>query len=137
MQVATTDNLDAAKPEIVTAPDGALAARVRELEMRLRHIGAEVRAAAMLDEFCDPCSPGNERQLSELGSHQPRISSERFSTRQREILVRVSRGERVKDIAAALYLSPSTVRNHLTAIYDKLGVHSQVELLVKLLNPDD
>jgi DNA-binding CsgD family transcriptional regulator len=58
---------------------------------------------------------------------------EGFSTRQSEILTRLLRGERVPDIANALYLSPSTVRNHLTAIYRKFGVHSQPELLAKLL----
>jgi PAS domain S-box-containing protein len=58
---------------------------------------------------------------------------EGFSTRQSEILTRLLRGERVQDIANALYLSPSTVRNHLTAVYRKFGVHSQAELLAKLL----
>jgi PAS domain S-box-containing protein len=59
--------------------------------------------------------------------------SERFSTRQSEILTRLLRGERVQHIAKDLYLSPSTVRNHLTAIYRKFGVHTQAELLAKLL----
>ena len=58
---------------------------------------------------------------------------EGFSTRQSEILTRLLRGERVSGIADDLYLSPSTVRNHLTAIYRKFGVHSQAELLAKLL----
>jgi DNA-binding CsgD family transcriptional regulator/PAS domain-containing protein len=58
---------------------------------------------------------------------------ERLSTRQCEILTRLLRGERVQDIANSLYLSPSTVRNHLTVIYRKFGVHSQAELLAKLL----
>jgi DNA-binding CsgD family transcriptional regulator len=60
-------------------------------------------------------------------------SCQNFSTRQWEILTRLVRGERTEDIAKALYLSPSTVRNHLTAIYKKVGVHSQVELVTKLL----
>jgi DNA-binding CsgD family transcriptional regulator len=38
-------------------------------------------------------------------------------------------GERVTRIAAAMYLSPSTIRNHLSAIYAKVGVHSQDELV--------
>ena len=48
-------------------------------------------------------------------------------------LNRLVLGERAQDVAAALYLSPSTVRNHLTAIYKKFGVHSQAELLAQLL----
>lgn len=68
--------------------------------------------------------------VDQLRSSMP---SERFSTRQWEILTRLIKGERVRDIANALYLSPSTVRNHLTAIYRKFGVHSQAELLAKVL----
>jgi DNA-binding CsgD family transcriptional regulator len=56
-----------------------------------------------------------------------------MSTRQREILARLVGGERVQDIAEAMYLSPSTVRNHLSAVYRKFGVHSQGELLAQLL----
>ncbi len=68
--------------------------------------------------------------IDRLGSQIPSGS---LSTRQWEILARLVRGERAQDIASSLYLSPSTVRNHLTAIYKKLGVHSQAELLAGLL----
>jgi DNA-binding NarL/FixJ family response regulator len=61
------------------------------------------------------------------------MPSESFSTRQWEILTRLIRGERVQAIADDLYLSPSTVRNHLSVIYRKFGVHSQSELLAKYL----
>lgn len=72
--------------------------------------------------------------LGAMDNLQSRVLSAPFSTRQWEILTCLTRGERVQDIATALYLSPSTVRNHLTAIYRKFGVHSQAELLATLLN---
>src|SRR2546428_603958 len=56
-----------------------------------------------------------------------------LSQRQLEILRRLLRGERVPTIARDLFLSQSTVRNHLSAIYRRLGVHSQAELLARLL----
>ena len=43
------------------------------------------------------------------------------------------RGERVPTIARDLFLSQSTVRNHLSAIYRRVGVHSQAELVARLL----
>ena len=58
-----------------------------------------------------------------------------FSERQLEIIERLVRGERVPTIARGLYLSQSTVRNHLSAIFRKLGVHSQEELLAALRRP--
>jgi DNA-binding NarL/FixJ family response regulator len=56
-----------------------------------------------------------------------------LSARQTEIVARLIAGERVPEIARSMYLSPSTIRNHLVAIYRKFGVHSQTELLAALL----
>jgi diguanylate cyclase (GGDEF)-like protein/PAS domain S-box-containing protein len=55
--------------------------------------------------------------------------AEKLSTRQLEVLGRLLAGERVPAIATALFLSPSTVRNHLSVIFQRLGVHSQQELI--------
>ena len=61
-----------------------------------------------------------------------------LSPRQWEVLRRLLQGERVPGIAKGLFVSASTVRNHLTAIFAKLGVHSQEELiqLVKAGTPE-
>jgi DNA-binding CsgD family transcriptional regulator len=58
-----------------------------------------------------------------------------LTLRQREIVERLLDGHRVDAIARDLYVSPSTVRNHLSAIFEKLGVASQSEL-VELLRGD-
>jgi DNA-binding NarL/FixJ family response regulator len=55
-----------------------------------------------------------------------------FTSRQWEILNLLRRGTRAPSIARELHLSPSTVRNHLSTIFRKLGVHSQEELLALL-----
>ena len=59
-----------------------------------------------------------------------------LSPRQWEIVTRLLRGERVPDIARSLFLSQSTVRNQLGAVYRKLGVHSQAELIARLQGRD-
>ncbi len=71
--------------------------------------------------------------LDGMNHFRSQMPADSLSTRQWEILTRLVRGERVEDIAAALFLSTSTVRNHLTAVYRKFGVHSQAELLALLL----
>jgi DNA-binding CsgD family transcriptional regulator len=58
-----------------------------------------------------------------------------LSRRQSEVLRRLTRGERISGIARDLFVSQSTVRNHLSAIYRRLGVHSQSELLARLMPP--
>jgi PAS domain S-box-containing protein len=102
-------------------------------------------AIAAISEFGLDLSSELHRQLAVLGGGvldgmdqlRPNMPSGNFSTRQWEILNRLLRGERVDEIAADLYVSPSTVRNHLAAIYKKFGVHSQTQLLAKLLRPPD
>jgi DNA-binding CsgD family transcriptional regulator len=53
----------------------------------------------------------------------------RLTTRELDIVSRLVTGDRVPSIAKALFLSPSTVRNHLHSIYRKLDIHSQQELI--------
>ena len=57
------------------------------------------------------------------GTEQP------LSEREVEILRLAQRGLPNPQIAQALHISPGTVRNHLCAIYEKLGVHSRHEAL--------
>ena len=53
-----------------------------------------------------------------------------LTTREREILDLVAGGENNLEIAAKLFISEKTVRNHLTAIFDKLGVSSRSQAIV-------
>jgi DNA-binding CsgD family transcriptional regulator len=105
------------------SPDGAdhppreRADRVAALERHLTRIAREVEAAGLLARDARIVDP---ERLSALGDLTPR---------QWDIVTRLLRGERVPVIAKELYLSPSTVRNYLSALYRKLGVHSQAELI--------
>ena len=94
--------------------------RVNDLEMRLRRIAAEVRAAGVMDSLSKLPRAATGPELTDL------------STRQWEILARMVQGQRVSTIADELYISPSTVRNHLASIFKKFGVHNQAELVEKL-----
>ncbi len=94
--------------------------RAARLEQHLRRIAQELEAAG-LDVRTDA---GLDVTLLP--------GSEELSPRQWEVLRRLLRGERVPGIARDLFISASTVRNHLTAIFAKVGVHSQEELLARL-----
>jgi DNA-binding CsgD family transcriptional regulator len=94
--------------------------RAAQLERHLRRIAAEVDASRVLQSVRNVPEPAHFAQLSAL------------SARQREVLARLIRGERVRTIADGLFVSQSTVRNHLSAIFERFGVHSQAELLALL-----
>lgn len=55
-----------------------------------------------------------------------------LTPREQEITRAVARGLSNQEIAAELYLSPFTVRDHLKAIFTKVGVSSRGELVAKL-----
>jgi DNA-binding CsgD family transcriptional regulator len=52
-----------------------------------------------------------------------------LTTRELEILTRLLDGDRAPAIAAELFLTQGTVRNHLASIFSKVGVASQQQLL--------
>ncbi len=95
--------------------------RVAQLEKRLWRIASEVQASGIFDTMSTMPDLARFPQLSAL------------STRQWEVLSRLLRGERVPSIAEALFVSQSTVRNNLSTIFEKFGVHSQAELISLLL----
>ncbi len=105
----------------VRVPAGRAGAdRVAELEQHLVRIAREVEAAGLTARGGLIPDVARVPALNDLTS------------RQWQILTRLLQGERVPTIARAMYLSPSTIRNHLSVIYKRLGVHSQAELIEKL-----
>jgi DNA-binding CsgD family transcriptional regulator len=61
----------------------------------------------------------------------------RLSSRELEIVTMLLAGDRVPAIAEALYLTQSTVRNHLSSVFQKLRVSSQQALIVLLRQTDE
>jgi DNA-binding CsgD family transcriptional regulator len=97
--------------------------RVASLERHLWRIAREIELSGVASGF------SRVPDITEL----PGLSE--LSGRQWEVLTRLLRGDRVPAIAEDLFVTQSTVRNHLAEVYRKLGVHSQQDLLA-LLRPD-
>lgn len=57
----------------------------------------------------------------------------RLSARERDILERVAKGFTNVEIGRQLFISDKTVRNHITRIFEKLGVHSRAQAIVLAL----
>jgi DNA-binding CsgD family transcriptional regulator len=60
------------------------------------------------------------------------IESYSLTPREREVLGAVARGGSTNEIAAELFLSPHTVRDHVKTVFEKVGVSSRGELVAKL-----
>jgi DNA-binding CsgD family transcriptional regulator len=95
-------------------------AQSRDIEMRLRRIkhalqtdGADIAPIRLPDRDAD------------------NIPTD-LTPREWEIVCLLLGGERVPMIARTLFLSQSTVRNHLSSVFRKTGAHSQEEMLQQL-----
>lgn len=80
-------------------------------------------------------SPAVARRLVSWFRHpkgESMAEDSKLTERQWEILKLASRGMQQGEIAMALEISVSTVKNHFRNIYDKLQVHSLREALIKL-----
>jgi two-component system nitrate/nitrite response regulator NarL len=53
-----------------------------------------------------------------------------LTAREREIVSLIAEGLRNDEIARRLGITPKTVKNHLTALFEKVGVSSRLELVV-------
>jgi DNA-binding CsgD family transcriptional regulator len=91
--------------------------RAEQLERTLQRISNEIQALGLAPRMAALPSGDELPELADL------------SARQWEIVSRLAVGERVPSIARSMFLSQSTIRNHLSAVFRKLGVHSQSELI--------
>ena len=69
------------------------------------------------------------REQSVVTEHPAELLA--LSARETEILRLVAQGRDNTEIAQELYLSPSTVKNHVSSILEKLGVDSRVQAAVR------
>ncbi len=93
------------------------AGRESRLEAHMLRIADELHAAGLLPTL---------GQLPVI-SRNPRLGL--LTGREWAVLTRLLDGQRAAAIAADLFVSQSTVRNHLSSIYAKLHVNGQVDLI--------
>jgi two-component system, NarL family, nitrate/nitrite response regulator NarL len=67
-------------------------------------------------------------RMAEASPEQARIGT--LTAREREVIQLIAEGLSNRAIGERLHLSESTVRHHLTSIFDKLDVESRLELVI-------
>jgi len=70
-------------------------------------------------------------RVMELAAGRSRTTDLGLTNREREILALLTEGQRPGDIADALFLSIKTVKNHLTSVYQKLGVETGAQAVAE------
>ena len=98
----------------ITVLDQKVMARLTEL--MTAHLGRGARVGAVHDEV----------------SHAIYDISDELTSREKEICSLMVEGLTNKQIADRLYISEGTVKNYISNIYDKTGIHDRVKLIVEL-----
>lgn len=70
-------------------------------------------------------------QLSQIKTNE--VDQSQLTTREKEILQLLIKGNSYKEIATAIYISTETLNSHIKNIYRKLNVHSRSELSARYL----
>ena len=70
----------------------------------------------------------NADNAKKIDSETDKIAT--ITEREHEVIGLIAEGLKNKHIAERLFISETTVRHHLTSIFDKLGVSSRLELVV-------
>jgi DNA-binding NarL/FixJ family response regulator len=73
------------------------------------------------------------RLMQEMRSPQNQV---RLTDREREVLREIATGRTNKEIARSLHIAETTVKSHVSAILDKLGVQSRTQAALQALRSD-
>jgi len=122
---------------------------VKSVTQRLVHLSR--RQAVLVEELDREAGPTRDAAVTDLMSTQevpsvphsedesdpvemltPEEASD-LSRREKELLRAIVAGKKPRELAHMFFISVHTARNHVKAIYRKLGVHSQGELIAKVL----
>jgi DNA-binding NarL/FixJ family response regulator len=97
-----------------------------ELEARIR---AVARGEMVLSPSVTPAVFDALRRAPGPANDEPEEGLGSLTAREREVLNLLARGLSNRDIAEQLVITNKTVKNHLSRIYEKIGVHSRAEAI--------
>jgi DNA-binding NarL/FixJ family response regulator len=93
--------------------------------IRSVHKGGVLIAPKVARKLVDKLNPAGEGQA--VSARQTIL--ETLSGREQEVLQQIAKGYSNKEIAQNLFIAEQTVKNYVSAIYSKLGVHDRTQAL--------
>lgn len=98
------------------------------------HLFRDITAKKQVETFAlDVANRIKNLQLQETtrkADIDPASTLKSLTARETQVLRQLARGEATESIAAALFITDATVRNHIQHILSKLGVHSRLEAVL-------
>lgn len=96
--------------------------------IKMVYQGGSVMEGSILDKLKDTLT-----QSSRFSSEKS-FNSSLFSDRELDIMKLISEGLSNKEIAATLFISEGTVKNHITSILNKTGLQHRTQVAIYYLN---
>jgi len=94
-----------------------------------------IRAALAGETWIERSTMTSVLRASTAAAEKEHVSgADQLTAREREIIGLVAEGLHNKAIAQRLHISDTTVRHHLTSVFDKLGVANRLELMTYVFN---
>jgi DNA-binding NarL/FixJ family response regulator len=94
-----------------------------------------IQAAALGESFLQPSVAAKVvaefARIGKPASERPAPLAEPLTARELEILRLLAAGQSNREIANHLYITEGTVKNHVTEILGKLGVHDRTQAALK------
>lgn len=122
---------------LTTSPDevdvfGAIIAGARGYVLKQTRSAELVRALEAVgrgDSLLDPAVTGMVlERIRRMASGEDTADASALTAREREILPLIAAGQTNKEIAAAVFLSDSTVKNYVSSILTKLGLDRRAQV---------
>jgi DNA-binding NarL/FixJ family response regulator len=82
-------------------------------------------AKKLVKQLDNPCSCASSTSRTD---QTPWLDE--LTKREKEVLLLLAKGYNNKMIADTLYIEEQTVRNHISTIYSKIGVHDRIEVML-------
>jgi DNA-binding NarL/FixJ family response regulator len=118
-------------PELIVHAIGVGAAGWVRKDESLDRLIYVIRGVARGETWLPPDQTGEVLRLLMRRSNQADNSDDQFlallTGRERDVLLCLAEGNRRRDVAEHLHVSPNTVRTHLRNLMGKLGVHTALE----------
>ncbi|MFC4585057.1 response regulator [Sphaerisporangium corydalis] len=124
----TTFDLDDYVYAALRAGAGGFLLKDAEPEEMLNGVRVVVRGDALLAPSVTRRLIADVARRSRAPAPDPRLNA--LTAREREVMLKAAEGLSNEEIAGRLFLSPGTVKTHVSRIMTKLGVRDRVQLVV-------